>query len=99
MENTYQWNGTAWVLLVLLVLGVVEQAFTGLAGPGGNRVGIGLGVLEEIAELVGGDSLIAEPEVNLLRAEQDPIQLLVWLVWSNIGRDTYLGNFWFSGAL
>lgn len=60
------------------MLGEVEQAFTSLAGPRSEVMGLSLGVLEEGAEFAGGDSLVAaEPEENPLVAKQVPISMLV----------------------
>lgn len=48
------------------MLGEVEQALSGLVGPGGNGVrDLGLLATEVLAELLGRNSLVAEPEILL----------------------------------
>ena len=66
-ENaTHQSDGAGGRGLVLALLVEEKQALAGLAGPGGDVV-----VLEQTRELLGVDSLGAEPE-ELLGVGQAP---------------------------
>ena len=67
---SYQVQDTSRVLLLVGVLDEEKKALAGLAGPGDNRVGsLGLLAAEVLPEVVGGDGLLAEPEVLLGEAE------------------------------
>lgn len=71
ISNTYQAEDTSGGGLVLSALGEEEQTLTGLASPGGNRVGdSGLLVLVEDSELLGLDSVILEVEETLGETER-----------------------------
>lgn len=73
-ELTHQVQDTVRVALVLGVLGEVKEALAGLAGPGSSGVGdLGLLATEVVAEVLGGNWLIAKPEV-LLRESKLPVE-------------------------
>jgi len=58
------------VLLLVGVLDEEKEALSGLAGPGDNGVGnLGLLAAEVLPQVVGGNGLLAEPEVLLGEAE------------------------------
>lgn len=58
------------MLLLVGVLDEEEQSLSGLAGPGNNGVSnLGLLAAKVVAEVGGGDGLLAEPEVLLREAE------------------------------
>lgn len=54
------------VALLALGLDEVEETLAGLAGPGGDWVGdLGFGATEVVAQRLGRDGLVTEPEVAL----------------------------------
>ena len=58
------------MLLLVGVLDEEKEALSGLAGPGDNGVGnLRLLAAEVLPEVVGGNGLLAEPEVLLGEAE------------------------------
>lgn len=71
ISSTYQAEDTSGGGLVLSAFGEEEQTLTGLASPGGDRVGnSGLLVLVEDSELLGLDSVILEVEETLGETER-----------------------------
>jgi len=58
------------VLLLVCVLDEEKKTLSSLAGPSDNRVGnLGLLATEVLPQVVGGNRLLAEPEVLLGEAE------------------------------
>lgn len=71
ISSTYQAENTSGGGLVFSALGEEKETLTGLASPGGNRVGnSGLLVLVEDSELLGLDSIILEVEETLGETER-----------------------------
>jgi hypothetical protein len=64
--ETYQVQNTSGCLFLFAMLGEVEQAGAGLAGPGGGGVCGLLALGQVVVELLSSSGLGAEPEEMLL---------------------------------
>lgn len=66
----YQVENTSRVLLLVSVLDEEQKTLSGLAGPGNDWVrDLGLLAAEVLAQVGGGNGLLAKPEVLLGEAE------------------------------